>query len=86
MMEAPVAQYTIADIFAQFPWPRKQSEYFVEVKAESEAWVKLFHPFDEEGLKGLWKCDIGELHFNSLYLISQINYSVSSTPWITLVF
>ncbi|KDR79140.1 hypothetical protein GALMADRAFT_137032 [Galerina marginata CBS 339.88] len=48
-----VAQFVIPDFYAKCPWTRKLSKHFLEIKAESDAWVESFCPFNDEGLEGL---------------------------------
>lgn len=52
--------YTLPDLLANFPWPRRLSEHYKEAKAESSAWTESYHLFDEEGLKGFNLCDFSE--------------------------
>jgi hypothetical protein len=57
------ATFTIPDIFANFPWKRNLSQYYVEVKEESKAWTESYHLFSPEALRGFNSCDFSALMF-----------------------
>ena len=64
-MSSPALTYRYTDLLVDFPWQRNLCEHHREAKAKSSAWVELYHPFDEEGLRGFNLCDFSTHLLNS---------------------
>jgi hypothetical protein len=75
-METSPIQYIIPDLLATFPWPRLLSDYYLQVKSDSGAWVDSYPLFNEELLRPLRHNDSGDL---SVYLFPSAcpNYSLA---------
>lgn len=54
----PGQQYRIPDLLCHWPWANRLSDYYVEAKAESSAWVHSFRPFGVKGQKSFDACDL----------------------------
>ncbi|KIM35056.1 hypothetical protein M413DRAFT_32803 [Hebeloma cylindrosporum] len=50
MATSPI-QFIIPDLLSTFPWPRRLSEHYLQVKSESAAWVDSYPLFNEELLR-----------------------------------
>ena len=51
----------IPDTMDEWPWPRKMNPYYLQVTAESDAWLKTFKPFTPESQRAFDKGDFGRL-------------------------
>ena len=54
-------QYHLPDPLAQWPWQRKLSEHFAEVKPESDAWLRGFQALDAKSQRSFDLCNFCEL-------------------------
>ncbi|KAH9990438.1 terpenoid synthase [Russula vinacea] len=50
-------QYHLPDPLAQWPWQRKLSEHFAEVKPESDAWLRGFQALDAKSQRSFDLCN-----------------------------
>ena len=51
----------IPDTMDAWPWPRKMNPYYLQVTAESDAWLKSLKPFTPESQYAFDKGDFGRL-------------------------
>jgi hypothetical protein len=56
-------QYHLPDPLAQWPWPRKLSEHFAEVKPEADAWLRSFQALDAKSQRSFDLCNFCQLLF-----------------------
>jgi len=62
-------QYYLPDPLAQWPWPRKLSDYYTEVKPESDEWLRSFQALDAKSQRSFDLCNfplLGSLVYPSL--------------------
>jgi Delta6-protoilludene synthase len=45
----------------QWPTPRKLNQHYVEVKLDSDSWLRSFGAFDDSSQKAFDKCNFGQL-------------------------
>jgi len=60
MSENPT-QYKLPIPLANWPWQRRLNPHYLEVKAESDAWVQSFHPFEPKEQKKFDLCNLSLL-------------------------
>jgi len=58
-MSSPT-QICLPNPLAQWPWPRKLSEHFGEVKPESDAWLRSFEALDTKSQRSFDLCNFRE--------------------------
>jgi hypothetical protein len=58
MSELP--QFSLPDLFAQWPWPRVLNEHYEETKPESDEWLRGFEALDAKSQKTFDRCNFGE--------------------------
>ena len=51
--------FYIPKTMANWPWQRAINPHYEEMKAESNAWLKTFKPFNEKSQIAFDKCDFG---------------------------
>lgn len=51
-------QYKLPIPLANWPWQRRLNPHYVEVKAESDAWVQSFNPFEPKEQKKFDLCNL----------------------------
>ena len=73
VVHEPITTYRLPDLLVNFPWARKLSEFYKDVKAESSAWTESFHLFDDEGLRGFNLCDFSSF----LYVYANVSLLMS---------
>jgi len=56
-------QIHLPDPLAQWPWPRKLSEHYTEVKPESDEWLRSFQALDVKSQRSFDLCNFCELPF-----------------------
>ena len=54
-------EYQLPDLLRDWPWTRRLSVHYLQVKAESKAWLESFRPFDSQAQKAYDACDFGKL-------------------------
>jgi hypothetical protein len=50
-------QIYLPDPLAQWPWPRKLSEHYAEVKPESDGWLRSFQALDAKSQRSFDLCN-----------------------------
>lgn len=73
-------QYYIPDLlhWQGWPWKRRLSPHYSDVKAESTAWTESFKPFSERGQKAFNACDLSqysEIHKASTSVQSAVTHA-----------
>lgn len=58
--------FYIPKTMANWPWQRAINPHYEEMKAESNAWLKTFKPFNEKSQIAFDKCDFG-MYFVTLF-------------------
>ena len=56
-------QFYLPDPLAQWPWPRKLSEHYTEVKPESDEWLRSFEALDAKSQRSFDLCNFCESPF-----------------------
>ena len=79
MSESPT-QYKLPIPLANWPWQRRLNPHYPEVKAESDAWVQSFHPFEPKEQKKFNLCNLSmfELRVIRMYLAQPMHCIRSS--------
>jgi hypothetical protein len=54
-------QFYLPDPLAQWPWPRKLSEHYTEVKPESDEWLRSFQALDAKSQRSFDLCNFSLL-------------------------
>jgi hypothetical protein len=60
-------EYQLPDLLRDWPWTRQLSLHYLQVKAESKAWLESFRPFDSRAQKAYDACDFSKLWFYSTH-------------------
>jgi hypothetical protein len=50
-------QFSLPDPLAQWPWPRKLNQHYVEVKPESDKWIHGFEALDVKSQRSFDLCN-----------------------------
>lgn len=61
--------FYIPTTMANWPWQRAINPHYEEMKAESNAWLRTFKPFNEKSQIAFDKCDFGTYH--SVFFVSR---------------
>ena len=56
-------QFCLPDPLAQWPWPRKLSEHYTEVKPESDEWLRSFQALDAKSQRSFDLCNFCDSPF-----------------------
>ena len=67
-MSESATQFKLPLALARWPWERRLVSHYLEVKAESDAWVQSFQPFEPEEQRKFDLCNLSMCKLRLLVL------------------
>ena len=77
-------QFYLPDPLAQWPWPRKLSEHYTEVKPESDEWLRSFQALDAKSQRSFDLCNFCESPF-IMYIYFRVLTKGYSAPRLSCI-